>query len=110
MGPSLYRWYGLSLLYVLAVLINWLGCFMLAVARSEGLEGSWLADVKVRVPCSTACRMPHATERELGSSNCLMLAVVWGRALAGGSLAGVMYALLCTIVRKHGSCHTACNL
>jgi hypothetical protein len=48
MGPSLYRWYGLSLVYVLAVLINWLGCFMLGIVRSEGLEGSWLADVKVR--------------------------------------------------------------
>jgi hypothetical protein len=47
MGPSLYRWYALSLVYVLAVLINWLGCFMLGIARSEGLEGSWLADVKV---------------------------------------------------------------
>jgi hypothetical protein len=47
MGPSLYGWYGLSLVYVLAVLINWLGCFMLGMAHSEGLQGSWLADVKV---------------------------------------------------------------
>eukprot|EP00883_Tetradesmus_obliquus_P016049 jgi/Sobl393_1/9225/SZX75791.1 len=47
MGPSLYRWYALSLVYVLGVLLHWLGCFMLGVARmGEGLQGSWLADVK----------------------------------------------------------------
>ncbi len=48
MGPSVYRWYGLSLVYVLAVLINWLACSMLAIAHSEGLTNSWLVDVKVR--------------------------------------------------------------
>jgi hypothetical protein len=53
MGPSLYRWYGMGMLYVLGVLLNWLGCFMLGVARSEGLAGSWLADVKVRLKVIT---------------------------------------------------------
>jgi hypothetical protein len=47
-GGALYRWYLLSLLYVLAVLINWLACMMLFIARWEGAEYSWLSDVKGR--------------------------------------------------------------
>lgn len=47
MGRSVYRWYSLSLVYVLGVLINWLACIMLGIAQHEGLENSWLADVKV---------------------------------------------------------------
>lgn len=47
-GGALYRWYLLSLLYVLAVLINWLACMMLFIARWEGAQHSWLSDVKGR--------------------------------------------------------------
>jgi hypothetical protein len=47
MGATMYRWYMLSLVYVLAVLINWLSCIMLTIAATEGLDSSWLADVKV---------------------------------------------------------------
>eukprot|EP00879_Flechtneria_rotunda_P013822 GHRR01014435.1.p1 GENE.GHRR01014435.1~~GHRR01014435.1.p1 ORF type:complete len:288 (+),score=62.21 GHRR01014435.1:1120-1983(+) len=46
MGHSLYRWYMLSLVYVLGVLINWLACTMLCISNVEGQEHSWLTNVR----------------------------------------------------------------
>jgi hypothetical protein len=42
-------WYLYSCCYILAVLLNWLACIMLFIARSEGdSSSSWLASVKGR--------------------------------------------------------------
>eukprot|EP00879_Flechtneria_rotunda_P024919 GHRR01026446.1.p1 GENE.GHRR01026446.1~~GHRR01026446.1.p1 ORF type:complete len:369 (+),score=61.91 GHRR01026446.1:826-1932(+) len=49
MGHSLYRWYMLSLVYVLGVLINWLACTMLCISYVEGQEHSWLTNVRVGI-------------------------------------------------------------
>jgi hypothetical protein len=49
-------YYFMSLLYVLAVLLNWLACMMLAIAHHEDPQLSWLASVKVRGRGRTAVR------------------------------------------------------
>lgn len=56
-------YYFMSLLYVLATLLTWLACMMLAIAHNERPRSiTWLASVKVRADLGS-CTLQGACKR-----------------------------------------------